>query len=349
MLQDFLIIQRKAIVDDFQISDGRSDGRSNCPADLQSDFSRESSDFKAVGGQDLADRDLEGREGISIGSWFHFKTCLRNIMVGPKDGLGFWKESEGDEIYQGEKAYQFLLEVISGLHSSLIGETEILGQFKNSVMKFNFPDSHFGIEMKKFFQALFEDVKKVRSQHLADLGSQSYGSILRKEMKRVGETEIHVMGAGHLCEEILPWLAKDGIAIHIHVRDVERGIQKFKNSKIIWHQLSNLGAHDLQTNNKLSGALIIAAPLRAVDLQHLLDESLDLKQVFDLRHDSDLDRLRKSHFELKNLKEFTNTLDENIELIVARTLRAKKLILQLTFLRTEAIEHRPFGWEDMTA
>ncbi len=303
MLQDFILIQRKAIDDDFR------------PAMNQ-----------IVG---------------TNANWFPFKTCLRNILVGPKDELSFWKNCQQDEVFEGEKAYQFLLEVISGLHSSLIGETEILGQFKNAVMKFDFPDSHFGIEMKKIFQALLEDVKKVRFQYLNDLGSQSYGSILRKEMKRIGESEIHIIGAGHLCEEILPWLAKDGICLHLHVRNVEAAQLKFKSPNLIWHQLN--------TSQKISGALIIAAPITSRDVKDLLRNADGLKQVFDLRHDSESDPISKNNFELKILKEFTNTLDENSEMIKARTLLALSAILQLTSQRTETVEHRPFGWEDMTA
>ncbi len=282
MLQEFVIIQRKAIADDFKVSTKLVSGL--FASDSSGHLSGQSSQTQI------------SKVSHSQNSWFQFKTCLRNILVGPKDSLAHWQRHEDDEIFQGEKAYQFLLEVIAGLHSSLIGETEILGQFKNAVIEFKFPESHFGLEMKKFFQALLEDVKKVRSQHLADLGSQSYGSILRKEMKKMGETELHIIGAGHLCEEILPWVAKDGLAVHIHVRNVERGRQKFKNPKLNWHQLD--GSENIGSKNQIqiSGALIVAAPLGAKKLQEWIDRSAGLMQVFDLRHDSDLDRLQKTHF-----------------------------------------------------
>ena len=50
--------------------------------------------------------------------------------------------------------------------------------------------------MQKFAQALLEDAKRIRHRHLADLGSQSYGSILRKDLK--GISHIHMIGAGSL-------------------------------------------------------------------------------------------------------------------------------------------------------
>ena len=323
MFQDFILIHRKAIGDDFQLALPPLTGGKSRP---------------------MA-RPLPGPNGHS---WFQFKTCLRNILIGPREDLGFCIQLDQDEIFEGDKAYQFLLEVICGLHSSLLGETEILGQFKNAVLNFDFPDSHFGIELRKFFQAMFEDAKKIRSQYLNDLGSQSYGSILRKDLKRTGETEIHIIGAGHLCEEILPWLAKDGITLHLHVRNIKAGQKKFKNSNLIWHDLSEA--------QPMAGALIVAAPLGTAELTQILQKSVkepqDLRQVFDLRHDSSMAPIEKNfgkNFKVKSLREFTNTLDENIELIRARTSSALQAILHMTFLRTETVEHRPFGWEDMTA
>ncbi len=298
MLQDFVLIQRKAIADDFvRLNEGG-------------------------------------------GAWFQLKTCMRNMILGPKDELDTWVLNQDDEIMEGEKSYQFFLEVICGLHSSLLGETEILGQFKNAALKFDFPNSHFGIELKKFFQAMLEDVKKVRSTYLSDLGSQSYGSLLRKEVKRLAETRVHILGAGHLCEEILPWLAKDGMDLHLHVRNLKVAQKKFKNAKIIWHALKD--------SQNIEGILVVAAPLAIADLQMLLKNSPHIKQVFDLRHNSDQETLAHE-CEIKSLSQFMSVLNENIEVIQARKNLALAMIDQITKLRTQTVEHRPFGWEDMTA
>ena len=306
MLQDFVLIQRKAIDDDF-VRLGPSHSES----------------FKT-----------------RAGSWFQLKTCMRNMILGPKEELSTWVLSSTDEIIEGEKSYQFFLEVISGLHSSLLGETEILGQFKNAALKFDFPNSHFGIELKKFFQAMLEDVKKVRSTHLSDLGSQSYGSLLRKEVKRLSENQVHILGAGHLCEEIMPWIAKDGTDLHLHVRNLKTAQKKFKNAKLIWH--------DVAQSQSLEGILVIAAPLSTAELQTLLKNSPQLRQVFDLRHNSDQEKL--SHgCEIKTLSQFMSILNENIEVVRTRKELALAMIDQVTKVRTQTVEHRPFGWEDMTA
>jgi len=296
------------------------------------------------------DGDFVSGRAQNLHSWFQFKTCMRHILIGPRDEISTWELVERDEIFEAEKAYEFILAVVCGLHSSLLGETEVLGQFKNAVAKFNFPSSHFGIEMKKCFQALLEDVKKVRLQHLSDLGSQSYGSILRKEVKRLGETEIHIIGSGSLCEEILPWLAKDGVELHLHVRNVKAAQQKFKGRELIWHDLSASDFNDLRnlTSKNLAGVLVIAAPLATNDLNKILKASKDLKQIFDLRHNSATDPIEKNT-DVKSLAEFVSILSENIELIKERKTLALNTIHQITRVRAQTVEHRPFGWEDMSA
>ncbi len=302
MLQGFVLIQRKAIDDDFVRKD---------KANLQ--------------------------------PWFQLKTCMRNMILGPKEELASWELNSNDEILEGEKSYQFFLEVICGLHSSLIGETEILGQFKNTALKFDFPNSHFGIELKKVIQAMLEDVKKIRSSHLSDLGSQSYGSLLRKEIKRLAEIEVHIIGAGHLCEEILPWIAKDGTQLHLHVRHIGQAKKKFKNANIIWHELS-----DQESGEAMSGLLVVAAPISTSDLQILTQNSTGLKQIYDLRHNSEHDPL-DAKCEVTTLSQFMSVLNENIDFIMGRKNSAELMIDQITKLRSQTVEHRPFGWEDMTA
>ena len=188
---------------------------------------------------------------------------------------------------------------------------------------------------------MLEDVKKVRSKHLSDLGSQSYGSLLRKEVKRLSQTQVHILGAGHLCEEILPWIAKDGTDVHLHVRNLKTGQKKFKNAKLIWH--------DIQLNEKLEGILVIAAPLSTESIELFLQNSYGLKQIYDLRHNSVSEPIRFGGCEIKTLAQFMSVLNENVEVIQARKQHAHTLIDVMTKIRTQTVEHRPFGWEDMTA
>src|SRR4051794_17953925 len=50
-------------------------------------------------------------------------TCLRSLAFGGTP-------ETGDEYYLQGEAYRFLLEVVCGLKSPIVGETEVFGQFK---------------------------------------------------------------------------------------------------------------------------------------------------------------------------------------------------------------------------
>ncbi len=325
MLQDFVLIQRKAIDDDFALNN-------QVGACVQN----------AVSNVLALDQSVSAPQEVH--SWFQFKTCLRNMILGPKEELARWKLSENDEMIEGEKSYQYFLEVICGLHSSLVGETEILGQFKTAAAQFNFPNSHFGFELKKFFQAMLEDVKKVRTKYLSDLGSQSYGSLLRKEVKRLSQNQVHIIGAGHLCEEILPWIAKDGTDVHLHVRNLKTAQKKFKVPSLIWNEIKE--------GQSLKGILVIAAPLSTSDIQSFLKNSDQITQIYDLRHNSEIDKIvhpTQKNCTVTSLAQFMTILSENVETITERKESALAMINQMTKIRSQTVEHRPFGWEDMTA
>jgi glutamyl-tRNA reductase len=110
---------------------------------------------------------------------FSFQTCLRHLVIASVSA----ELTSSDEVLVGHDIYRFLLEVICGLRSSLIGETEVYGQFRTAVQLFHGPSSPWGLQATKIFRALFEDAKRIRGEHLKDLGSQSYGSLLRRELR----------------------------------------------------------------------------------------------------------------------------------------------------------------------
>ncbi|MES3036484.1 MAG: hypothetical protein V4736_01135 [Bdellovibrionota bacterium] len=97
-----------------------------------------------------------------------WSTCQREIIVtdlvtAEQHHLFSRAQNSGDtldQVYTGSDAYQFLLEVISGLHSKLIGETEILGQFKTFLTSIEKDHNHFYKMHLGFFQSLLTDTKK---------------------------------------------------------------------------------------------------------------------------------------------------------------------------------------------
>src|SRR6185437_11106148 len=69
--------------------------------------------------------------------WCVWETCVRRLAFGT-DAFAIEPSERGDEIYLGDHAFRFLLEIVCGLHSPVRGETEVHGQFRqylNSVPK----------------------------------------------------------------------------------------------------------------------------------------------------------------------------------------------------------------------
>jgi len=268
---------------------------------------------------------------------FSFMTCLRHVVIADADVIADLAP-QGGNVLRGEEAYCFILEVICGLHSPLIGETEVAGQFKNTVAAFNAPA---GSTLAKTFKALFEDAKKIRDTHLKDLGSQSYGSVLRREIR--GLRDVHILGAGHLVQEILPWVMKEGLQLTVHVRDVVKASRELAEK--LGAQARALRLEPIGERAPSCDALVIAAPVSA---SFVSAWSGGASFVADLRADSAVDRLQGFDRVLE-LGVFMSRLSENQALVLQRKALALKAINQAALERARAVEYRPFGWEDVCA
>src|SRR5205085_5331838 len=83
------------------------------------------------------------------------------------------------EVFRGQQAYAFLLEVICGLNSPIVGETAVMGQFKDFLLDAKFPRTSWGNFLRQLVTNLMIDAKRVRARHMQGIGSQSYGSLVR--------------------------------------------------------------------------------------------------------------------------------------------------------------------------
>lgn len=273
--------------------------------------------------------------------WRLWQTCLRKVALGPSAALSGLDLQADDHIHVGAEAYRVGLEIICGLHSPLVGETEVFGQFKSAVEAWlAAAEDAFGRDLRRFTQALIEDAKKIRAAHLSDLGSQSYGSLLRKELRAA--TEVHVVGAGHLAGEILPWICKDGIEVHVHARDLSK-------TEKLSTQFPMARFHALSQRCRKRGVLIVAAPMTAARLEAWAEGPFD--RVFDLRGDREQDRLSALAADegLVSLHELMHKISANQELVAARRKLAFETISKVVAERARHVEYRPFGWEDVCA
>jgi glutamyl-tRNA reductase len=273
--------------------------------------------------------------------WALWQTCLRKIAIGGADSLGSIQIEAGDQILSGSEAYQFCLEVVCGLHSPLVGETEVFGQFKTASETWNFSDSPLTIVLRPFIRGIIEDAKRIRSKYLADLGSQSYGSLLRRELR--GIQNLSIIGAGQLTSEILPWLCKEQCAVNVLVRNLA-------SAKDLKHKFQAAKFESLQENSgNLAGALILSAPVSAAWLNGWLEKNSNLEVIVDLRGESATDPITSNSIRIISLAEVMSRINQNQEVIAHRRDEALKAVVEAAHTRLRAVENRPFGWDDVCA
>lgn len=253
-------------------------------------------------------------------------TCLRSLaFVSPNHKIEL---QPNDAVYSRGEAYRFLLEVICGLHSPILGETEVFGQFKN------FAEQWVQIEpqRKAFVQRLMSEAKQLRSKYLSHLGTQSYGSWLRKNLKH---NKVHILGGGQLVREILPYLTKQGREVVIHVRDPRK--VDFHTGRIA----------SLQNKSFDSGALIVAAPLSAGEIEQWLG-GVEPAQIFDLRDNSCTDLIARE-CERHALKDIFRQIEQTRTRLLPVVEQVKSEIQELAGKAAAHAIVRPQGWDDLCA
>ncbi|MCK5884366.1 MAG: hypothetical protein KAG61_11810 [Bacteriovoracaceae bacterium] len=159
---------------------------------------------------------------------FVLATCQRTLVVRLGSSLG---KVEGSDFYLGSDGYSLLLEVICGLKSSIIGETEIVQQFKKCYREYiDRPDRDS--TLMRVLERLFKDAKKVRADHLLTVGGRSYASICKKIIKRnSSQGKILVVGSGALAKDIVKQCSKE-FEIYLSARNDDAVDELASHSKV---------------------------------------------------------------------------------------------------------------------
>jgi glutamyl-tRNA reductase len=279
-----------------------------------------------------------GRTGLQ------WKTCLRQVvLLNRRDAAEY--ERAGVEVYQAERAYSFLLEIVCGLHSPLLGETEVMGQYREFCTRAELPNSYWGQFLRQLISDLLVDAKRIRQQFLQNLGSQSYGSLTRHIFKDFAQ--LTLIGTGQLAEELLPWLTKQA-EVRVCYRNQARADALQRQFPQI--SLSDLAdpQPDSQPDGRTSG-LIIAAPLTAQALEAWVRaQNSSFSKTLDLRGESADDPVRLAG-ELIDLASFFGMLQNDRQRITQRVSAARAAIAQLAQRQLQQFYCRPFGWEDLCA
>ncbi|MBC7430382.1 MAG: hypothetical protein H7336_17340 [Bacteriovorax sp.] len=150
----------------------------------------------------------------SDGEVFVLKTCQRTLIMGigeapflhiRDDAL---REEVITDIFEGRHAYAFLLETICGLRSEVVAEYEVVGQFKDAYQEFTKAPAKNTFVMN-ILEKLFQDNKKVRTDHLTEIGQLTYAGIARKLIHTaMNDGDVLVLGSGALAEDLIKLLKK---------------------------------------------------------------------------------------------------------------------------------------------
>jgi len=153
---------------------------------------------------------------------FILMTCQRTLVLSYKSSpLSPADKLQKHETLTGASAYTFLLEITCGLQSKLIGENEIVGQFKTAYKNYVASEninSHLLIVIEK----LFKDTKEIRTKYLVGLSQKTYSSITRKQIVGMYKAKkVLILGSGSLAEDLINQFKKK-IDVYICARSSER-------------------------------------------------------------------------------------------------------------------------------
>ncbi|HAZ12688.1 MAG: hypothetical protein A2X86_11175 [Bdellovibrionales bacterium GWA2_49_15] len=145
---------------------------------------------------------------------FEMSTCQRHLLVGlgvwPDKALSFLNDNgiHGLSVYHGSEAYTYLLEVITGLKSRLLGESEVAGQFKKAYDSYK-SSATFNSVCGQILEKLMKDGKEIKTKHLQSIGQYSYAGLAKRVLQNHSVSgQILIVGTGQLAQDTAKLLRK---------------------------------------------------------------------------------------------------------------------------------------------
>ena len=258
-----------------------------------------------------------------------WRTCVREIaLVDPRSPLPI-----GARVWHDEAAYAHLLEVICGLDSPIVGETEVLHQFK--VFSAGLPSDHG--TWREVAQSLLIDARAIRARHLIGLGSRSYGSAVRR---LVADTpRVALAGTGMLARQIAPFLVRPDRTVDLWGRRPH--VDGFEN--VTYRQLAT-------SLPVIEGpvAIVIAAPLPSAEIGRLVSRYLNPIVLIDLRAEGAQDP-PPAIAPIVTLADVFAGVQDAAQTAAVRVQEAKDDIQQRARLFATRAKLNPSGWHDLCA
>lgn len=176
------------------------------------------------------------------GSTFILKTCQRTLVLAFGRYPFTSNSLPAHNLLTGSEAYLFLLETICGLKSKLIGENEIVGQFKEAYKIYS-QSTLKDTKLLLILEKLFKDAKDIRTQYLIGISQKTYASLTRRHLiQKAKAAHVVVVGSGALAEDLINQFKKKAL-VSICARNTGRvqELAQIHNLNIIpWEELPNL-------------------------------------------------------------------------------------------------------------
>ncbi|HRK08482.1 MAG TPA: hypothetical protein PLZ57_11990 [Pseudobdellovibrionaceae bacterium] len=244
--------------------------------------------------------------------------------------------------------------IAAGLESPILGETEVMGQFRKALHATRDPRVRQGVEL------MMEMAREVRRQFLSSSGqaggSESYGSWVRKELK--GQTRVALIGAGQLALKLRPWLIDE--TLHLHVRRPEKLIEdpnwkEWRTRLDRVHRVSPQLKIEEQLALSQATAWILAAPIEDSELQAWSASPREL--IIDLRaevpgvQEQDHATMHGPNIKCRTLRDLFSEaqLAEQSRVEIRQRARDGLKNLMQAWQRDQQMKtwHRPQGWDDV--
>ena len=273
---------------------------------------------------------LEIRPGAPI-----WRTCLREVtFTNDADEIG--AVGGARPLVEGD-AYRLVLEILCGLQSPMVGETQVMGQFKTFLASVERQENW----LYRVGQRLLADAREIRTHHLQGLGSRSYGSAVRRFLESARHTVL--IGTGKLAGEILPFLADNGRTVDQWCRtpsDPSTGAQGGRP-----HLLDSV---DTFSGTSEPTVLIIAAPVASDVVDRVASCYGGLVCVIDLRGELDIAPLRVG-VPVVTLQDLFAQMRASHGSAAHHIDAARTEIASRSRRYELRDELRPFGWDDLCA
>ena len=288
--------------------------------------------------QILLDSHLKNILQDDIESFFGISTCNRTeIYLVGKSGISekvFYEilkklninDISSDSFYflSNHDALVHMCKVASGIDSQVLGEQEILGQFKTAVKnakEYNI----IGKRLSYFADKVIEIAKKARTETNIGLNSLSVSGLALKLIKNIFEApenqNVLVIGAGSLSKSVISNLYDKGIH---NIKLVNRTIKKInlnKNFEILSSSLDSLHDQlelaDIVISSSITDLPIIGKgaienalkvrknkPILLIDLgvpRNIEDEIRDIEQAYLFSID-DIEKITQDNFGQRSIE-----------------------------------------------